>query len=172
MSNLIDIERAAKKFAEAREHLTTIVTTMNEGIETIKRDNIKRLKKAVANAAEEHDALKALIEATPASFVKPRSTVFHGIKLGFQKSKGKIDWADSEQVIKLIKKHFPEQADVLIATTEKPVKEALNGLSAAELKKIGCNVNEGGDVVFIKPADSAVDKMVDALLKDATAEVE
>ncbi len=172
MSNLSDIERAAKKFADARDHLTTIVTTMNEGIEIIKRDNIKRLKKAVANAAEEHDALKALIAASPTSFVKPRSTVFHGIKLGFQKSKGKIDWGDEDQVVKLIKKHFPEQADVLIATTEKPVKEALNGLSAAELRRIGCNVIEGGDIVFIKPADSAVDKMVTALLKDATAEVE
>ena len=32
-------------------------------------------------------------------------------------------------------------------------------------------VTDGGDAVFIKPADSAVDKMVDALLKDATAEV-
>lgn len=172
MSNLTEIERAAKKFSEARDYLATIVTTMNEGIETIKRENIKRLKKAVVNAAEEHDALKALIEDSKASFVKPRTATFHGIKLGFQKSKGKIDWADADQVVKLIKKHFPEQADVLIATTEKPVKEALNRLTAAELKRVGCNVTEGGDMVLIKPADSAVDKMVEALLKDATAEVE
>jgi hypothetical protein len=92
--------------------------------------------------------------------------------LGYQKGKGKIDWEDPDQVVRLIKKHFPEQADVLIATSEKPVKEALNGLSAAELKKIGVSVVEGGEVIFIKPTDSAVDKMVDALLKEATQDIE
>jgi hypothetical protein len=172
MATLNEIERSAKKYAEAREHLASIVAAMNEGIEAIKRDNMKRLKKAVAEAANHHDALKALIEQAPQLFVKPRSITLNGIKLGFQKGKGKIKWDDPEQVVRLIKKHFPEQADVLIATTEKPVKEALNGLTAAELKKIGISVTEGGDAVFIKPADSAVDKMVDALLKDATAEVE
>lgn len=171
MATLNDIERSAKKYADARDHLAGIVAAMNEGIEAIKRDHMKRLKKAVADAAEHHDALKALIEKAPGCFVRPRSVIFHGIKLGFQKGKGKIEWDDADQVVRLIKKHFPEQADVLITTSEKPVKEALNGLTAAELKKIGISVTEGGDAVFIKPADSAVDKIVDALLKDATAEV-
>lgn len=171
MASLADIERSAKHYAEAREHLAGIVATMNEGIETIKRDHMKRLKKAVNEAAERHDALKSLIETAPGCFIRPRSVVFHGIKLGFAKGKGKIEWDDADQVVRLIKKHYPEQADVLIATSEKPAKEALANLTAAELKKLGVSVTDGGDAVFIKPADSAVDKMVDALLKDATAEV-
>lgn len=171
MATLAEIERSAKHYAEAREHLAGIVATMNEGIETIKRDHMKRLKKAVNEAAERHDALKALIETAPGCFIKPRSVIFHGIKLGFQKGKGKIEWDDADQVVRLIKKHYPEQADVLIATSERPAKEALANLTAAELKKLGISVTDGGDAVFIKPADSAVDKMVDALLKDATAEV-
>lgn len=171
MATLNDIERQAKKYAEARESLADIVTTMNTGIETIKRDNMKRLKKAVNEAAEQHDRLKALIEAAPGCFIKPKTQTLHGIKLGFQKGKGKIAWEDPDQVVRLIKKYFPEQADVLINTTEKPVKDALNNLTSAELKTLGISVTEAGDAVFIKPADSAVDKMVDALLKDATAEV-
>ena len=171
MASLADIERSAKHYAEAREHLAGIVAAMNEGIETIKRDHMKRLKKAVNEAAERHDALKTLIETAPGCFIKPRSVVFHGIKLGFAKGKGKIEWDDADQVVRLIKRHYPEQADVLIATSEKPAKEALANLTAAELKKLGVSVTDGGDAVFIKPADSAVDKMVDALLKDATAEV-
>lgn len=171
MATLADIERSAKHYAEAREHLAGIVAAMNEGIETIKRDHMKRLKKAVNEAAERHDAPKALIETAPSCFVKPRSVIFHGIKLGFQKGKGKIEWDDADQVVRLIKKHYPEQADVLIATSERPAKEALANLTAAELKKPGISVTADSDAVFIKPADSAVDKMVDALLKDATAEV-
>ena len=171
MASMNDIQRAAQKYSEARDSLAVIVGAMNAGIEEIKRDNMKRLKKAVAEAAEKHDALKALIETSPGCFIKPRSIILNGIKLGYQKGKGKIEWDDADQVVRLIKKHFPEQTDVLVATSERPAKEALAQLTAAELKKIGISVTDGGDAVFIKPADSAVDKMVDALLKDATAEV-
>lgn len=171
MTSLVDIETRAKKYAEAREDLAGIVAALNDGIKALKRDHMKRLKKAVADAAERHDALKALIEDAPELFVKPRTVVFHGIKLGYQKGKGKIEWDDADQVVRLIKKHFPEQADVLVATTERPAKDALAQLTAAELKKLGISVTDGGDAVFIKPADSAVDKMVDALLRDATEEV-
>lgn len=171
MTTLNDIERSAKKFAEAREHLAGIVAAMNEGIEAIKRDNMKRLKKAVSEAAEHHDALQALIETAPECFVKPRSVVLHGIKCGYQKGKGKIEWDDADQVVRLIKKHYPEQADLLIITHEMPAKEALGQLTTAELKKLGISIVEGSDTVFIKPADSAVDKLVDALLKDATEEM-
>lgn len=171
MTSIVDIETSAKKYAESREHLAGIVAALNEGIEALKRDHMRRLKKAVADAAERHDTLKALIEDAPELFVKPRTVVFHGIKLGYQKGKGKIEWDDADQVVRLIKKHFPEQADVLVATSERPAKEALAQLTAAELKKLGISVTDGGDAVFIKPADSAVDKMVDALLRDATEEV-
>ena len=49
-------------------------------------------------------------------------------------------------------------------------KEALAQLSAAELKKIGVTLSEAGDQTVVRPVDSEVDKMVDALLKAATGE--
>lgn len=170
MPSLADIETRAKKYADARERVTAIVTALNEAMDLLKKSELPKLRKAIASTAEHHDALKALITDAPDLFVKPKTVTFHGLRLGYMKGKGKIEWADADQVVRLIKKHFPEQADVLIATTEKPVKDAINGLTAAELKKIGISVTEGGEVVFIKPVDSAVDKLVEALLKDATAE--
>ena len=50
------------------------------------------------------------------------------------------------------------------------MKEALAQLSAAELKKIGVTLSEAGDQTVVRPVDSEVDKMVDALLKAATGE--
>lgn len=172
MATLEQIELQAKKFAVEREKLTEIVSSLNEGIDALKRGHMPRLKNAVNRAAEAHDALQALVAESPDQFVKPKSVVFHGIKVGFQKEKGKIEWDDVDQVVKLIKKHFPDQADVLIATSEKPVKDALNNLSAAELKKIGVNITSDGDVAFIRPTDSEVDKMVTALLKAVTQDEE
>lgn len=168
MTTLNEIEARAKLYAEARERLAGIVADLNAGIEALKRQAMPDLKRAIARASTHHDQLRSLIDNAPELFVRPRSVVFHGIKLGFQKGKGKIEWDDADQVVRLIKKHFPDQADVLIVTSEKPAKDALNNLTVAELKKLGISVIEGGDAIFIKPTDSAVDKMVDALLKDAT----
>ena len=39
-------------------------------------------------------------------------------------------------------------------------------MSVSDLKKIGVTVIETGDEVFIKPTDSEIDKLINALLKD------
>ncbi|AQW30515.1 host-nuclease inhibitor Gam family protein [Ralstonia syzygii subsp. celebesensis] len=167
-TTLASIETSAKTYAEARASLAEIVAAMNDGIEALKREHLPALKRAVTRAAARHDELKALIDDAPDLFVKPRTIIFHGVKLGYQKGKGGIAFDDATQVVKLIRRHLPEQADVLIAVKEAPAKDALAQLSAADLKRIGCTVIETGDAVVIKPTDSEVDKMVDALLKDAT----
>jgi tryptophan 2,3-dioxygenase len=172
MNTLSTIEKQAAKFAAAREVLSSLVAELTNAMDALKADALPSIKRAIERAAEHHDRLRVLVEESPKLFQKPRSKVFHGIKLGFQKSKGKIEFEDADRVCALIKKHFPDQADVLIQTKEKPAKDALNNLTAAELKRLGINVTEGGDVVFIRPVDSAVDKMVDALLKAATEEPE
>lgn len=168
MTKLTDIEPTAKAYAEARAKVADIVTDLNSGIEALKRDHMPALKRAIARAAEKHDQLKQIIEANPDLFIKPRTVIYHGVKLGMQKGKGGIAFDDAEQVVRLIKKHYPEQADVLVVTTEKPAKDALAQLTVAELKKVGCTVVDAGDAVVIKPTDSEVDKLVDTLLKGAT----
>lgn len=171
MTTMEQIEKQAKAHAIAREKLGEIVGAMQDGIEAIKRSHMVKLKAAVNKAAETSEELRALIEQSPELFVKPKSVVFHGIKLGFAKEKGRIEFDDAEQVIKLIRKHYPDLADSLISTTEKPSKDALNLLTAAELKKIGVTVTADADAVFVRATDSEVDKMVTALLKGATEEV-
>lgn len=170
MTSLADIEKQAKRYSDQRAVVIEIVSALNTALEALKKPEMPRLRRAVARAAELHDELKALIEATPDLFQKPKTVTFHGIRLGYIKGKGKIEWDDPDQVVRLIEKHFPEQAEVLIATSKRPIKEALNNLTAAELRRLGVAVTEGGEAVFIKPVDSAVDKMVDALLAAATEE--
>ncbi|MCZ7655552.1 MAG: hypothetical protein M5R42_16805 [Rhodocyclaceae bacterium] len=95
----------------------------------------------------------------------PRPSSCTACESATHESKGKIEWESDEQVIRLIRKHLPELADVLIATVEKPSKDGLAALAVADLKRIGVTVTDAGDQVPSKPADSALDKMVDALLK-------
>ena len=171
MSNFDDIQLAAKKLRAERDTLTERVTFLNDAIETAKRVSMRGVRNSVAAVTQAHADLLAAIGQAPTLFDKPRSMVLHGIKFGFQKGTGKLDWEDDEQVARLVRKHFAEQFDVLVKTTEKPVKSALAGLTVAELKRIGVTVESTGDVVFAKDTTAEVDKLVKALLKGAEDEV-
>lgn len=171
MNNDFDpIEKAAKALRAARDLLAERATALQDELDAATRRKLPGLRNAVAAVAQMDADLKAAIEQSPALFVKPRTVVLHGLKLGYQKGKGKIDWEDDEQVVKLIRRHFPEQFDVLCQTTEKPIKAALAGLTVAELKKLGITVEETGDVVFVKDSTASVDKLVKALLKGVEEE--
>lgn len=170
MATMNEIERLTKVFAERHGALAEIVAEVNEAIEAIKRRHLPTIKRRVGASAEAHAELKAEIESSPELFVKPRTIVAHGIRVGFQKGKGKIDFDDEERVVELIHKLLPKESDVLLITTEKPSKDALLRLDVATLKKLGCSVEEAGDQVVIKPTDSNVDRLVRALLKDAIDE--
>jgi phage host-nuclease inhibitor protein Gam len=169
MSTLTDLDRCARLYADARDNLSGIVTDLTAGIEALKRRAMPDLKRAVARAAEHHDALLSLIADAPELFVKPKTLTLHGIRLGYVKQKGSIAWDDADAVVAAIQKYLPEQAEALIRWTAKPLKEALNQLGVADLKRIGCRVIDTGEAVVIKPVDSEVDRLVDALLRDATA---
>ncbi len=166
MATLGQIEQLTKEYADARGRLCKTMRDLHDTIESLKRQYLPGIKLQVSIAKEKKDCLKAAIEDSPALFEKPRTIIITGIKVGFEKGRGKIEWASDEVVVRLIKKHFPEQADILIKTTEKPLKKPLARLSVAELKRIGVTVEETGDVVYIKPVDSEVDKLVEALLEE------
>jgi hypothetical protein len=164
--DLATIDRFTKEYADARQTLADRVQTLNDGIEEFKRKLLPGIKKAVNTAAEKKAVLSSAVQDGAHLFAKPRTVVMYGVKVGLEKGKGTIDWDDGDQVIKLIKKYFPDQADVLIKKTEKPIKKALAQLSVQELKKLGITVEETGDQVVIKGTDSEVDKLVKALLKE------
>lgn len=170
MTTALDtINKQAEAFSKARSALADKVQALNDAMAELKRANLSEVKRLLNRAAEAEARLFAEIEANPQCFVKPKTLVIAGVKLGYQKSKGGIAFDDSDAVVARIKKHFPDQADVLIQTKEAPVKTALAQLTAAELKRLGVSVTEAGDQIVIKTTDSEIDKTVEALLKAASA---
>ena len=167
MTTLTDIEARAKTYAAAREKLTNFVAELNTAIAALKKDHLPAIKRALARAAEEQAELQALIAGAPELFTKPRTKILHGVKVGYVKAKGTLQVADEARTVALIRRHFPDQAETLIRTTETPHKPGLLQLNVADLKRLGCTVTETGDEIVIKAVDSEVDKMVEALLKDA-----
>jgi len=174
MSALSEVEVLTKQFADAHAASVAIVQDLNDEIEKLTRAARAKFKEALAREAERAVRLKAAIDASPDLFIKPRTLIFHGIKIGYQKQKGKLEIPKEsyEQVVKLIKKYFIDRADMLIITKEEPSKKNLADLTGAELKKLGLTIEDTGDKIVIAPTDSAVDKMFKAFLKETIGDLE
>ena len=170
METLSKIETLTKTYSDAREALAGKVRGLEAKINAEKELKLPAIKAALAKTKEAEARLKAAIDAHPELFAKPRTQIFHGVKVGYMKSKGSITWEDADTVVKLIGKHFGERIDELTRKKVVPDKDALSKLAAVELKKLGVSVTNDTDAIVVKPVDGEVDKIVNALLKDESGE--
>ncbi|MDO8414156.1 MAG: hypothetical protein Q7S51_10255 [Gallionellaceae bacterium] len=168
---IADIEQKARKSSEARAELKELVSQIEEETRALRRLYQKKLLRLIEAAANAENALLQEVEGAPELFEKPLSVVLHGIKCGYQKGRGELVFEDANKVIALIQKHLPEQMDMLVKVSMTPVKTALAQLPVADLKRIGVQVVETGDIAFIKPMDGEVDKLVTALMENFKEEV-
>lgn len=168
--SLTTIDQQTRQYAAARRTLADRIQALEDQLTALKRRKMAGIKSALALMVDSHDLLTQTLADNPDQFQKPRTLIIDGIKVGYRKQKGKIIIASAESTCKHIHHKLPDQAHLLIETTEKPVKAALEQLSGADLKKIGVTLTEDTDQTLIKPTDSALDKLVDALIKDAIEE--
>lgn len=163
--SLNPIETKARIYTEARQRLADAVGELHQAMAALHRDHLPTIRRHLNATYRHENELRALVEANPHLFVKPRTVVLHGIKVGFEKGKGVVVINDPAQCLALIDKKLPELADTLVITERKPSKAAIARLSVQQLKSIGCSVTEAGDRVVVRAVDSAADKLVAALLK-------
>lgn len=170
---LQSLEKLAETYADARGSLAAVVEHMQSRIDRIKQDHMAEIRLRVAQARDAEAALRAGVAVVPELFEKPRSRTFHGIKIGYQKAKGTVTFADEDAVIKRIRAQLPrDQVELLVRIEEKVHKPSVYDLSAADLKRLGIEITGAGDVVFVKDTASEVDALVSALLKESADEVE
>ncbi|MGO1000866.1 host-nuclease inhibitor Gam family protein [Lysobacter sp. CA196] len=167
MTNMTQIEETARRYAAMRDDLGAAINTMNIAFEAIKTEHLDRVRAALRDFNTAEDELHALLLRASELFAKPRTRVFHGVKVGFQKGKGGLAIKDETRTVALIRKHLHDQADALIRVTEKPVKDALQQLEAVTLKKIGVEIVSATDDVVIRATDTDLDKYIKALRGDA-----
>jgi hypothetical protein len=164
---LTTIDFRAKQLADARAILGNRVKNLQAEIDRLRKRHLSGIIDAAGSVGQYQSALRQEIEQHPELFEKPRTITLHGIKVGFQKGKGKIVYLDAAKVCELIRTKLPHEADSLIKVTETPIKEALLNLDIATLKKLGCTVEDTGDQVVIKDAAGEIDKLVQRFLDEA-----
>lgn len=166
------IETLAKAYADRRALLAEKLATVEALLNEVKRKHLKDLRRHVALTAECEADLRTAIDSAPDLFAKPKTRIFHGIKVGFRKGPGALDWEDDEDLVRKIEKYFPDDAETYLLIKKKPKTEALEDLDAATLKRLGVQVGDNDDQVVVKPVESDIERLVKALLKDALDEAE
>ena len=166
-TTLAQIETLTRKFSEHHAMLAGSVADLEDSLAMVRKRYLPTIRAHVARTAKSKSELHAAVAASPGLFEKPRTLIMHGVKVGFTKGKGGIEFEDGDKVVALIRKVFGADAPAYIRTKEEPDKKMLQDMPVSELKRIGCTVADTGDVVVIKPVDGEVEKIVAALLKDA-----
>lgn len=166
MTTLQEIEALTETYADRRDALAEMVESLELEIAAAKKIHLPAIRHAAYETAAAKDALAAALDDGKALFEKPRTRVFHGVKVGWAKAKGSIAWASAERVVSLIRKTLGDAAEDYLIMTEKPNKTALATLDATTLRRLGVEVVHAGDERVIKPTAGDVDKLVDALLSD------
>jgi len=169
-SRLGEIETLTRQFGEAYDSLGAEVGVLTERMEAAKREHLPRLKGLVRAVAERKAKLAAAIDAAAELFVRPRTLVCHGIKVGLQKGKGTLAFDDAETLCTRIAKIYAgdqEKVASLVTLKSVPNRTALAELPASELRRLGVTIEGAGDQVVIKPTDGEVEKVVSALLRES-----
>jgi arsenate reductase-like glutaredoxin family protein len=166
MITIADIEALTRHYAEARSRLAERMQELEDEVARLRRAKLPGIRKALSDAQARRDELAAAVAAAPQLFERPKTVVFAGIRVGYQKGRGAIAWEDDAKVCALIRRHLPDQAETLIKVIERPLKTALAQLSTADLKRIGVQVVETGDEIVIRPVDGDLDRMIERLLAD------
>ena len=163
-----EIERLTAEYARRRDDLRETVDAAQKEMDRVKRSHRAALRRRAGAAADVRAVLLAAIEAGKELFAKPRTRLLSGIRVGWFKRPDRIEVEDESAAIAAIRRKLSaEQADQLIQARERLNRRALRELSARDLMRIGVEAVMDVEEPIAKPADSAIDKLVDALLEGA-----
>ena len=161
---LIQIEPLCAGYDAECVKLEDMIGGLEADLEAVKQKHLAALKRQARVVANREAELHSAVETSPALFVKPRTYIMHGTKVGLASSIGSVVFEDEAQVVKLVEKHFKERFDELVKTEYTPRKDSLRQLTEAELAKLGCAVDGAGEVVIVKRVAGDVEKLINKLI--------
>lgn len=169
---LNELEKAAKDYSTTSRALRKIKETLDEEIEAIRLKYTEQFAEAAKNAGEAYQMLFTLVADSAELFQEKKSMNINGVKFGYQKKKGKIEIDNEEFTINKLHELFPDNADMYLSKKISVSKKALDNLAASDLKKIGVNVIQDSSEPFVKLTDDEIQKMLDAIIKEAAKDAE
>ena len=162
------IEDQARAYAAANAATLRLADDLKAAIATVCAAHVGKIKTAAGAAAVERETLMALLADAADLFVAPRrSLTVDGVRVGWKKERGKVVITDEAAVVKRIEDRLPaDQAELLIRRTAKVHKPGVFDLTAADLKRLGIQIEADSDAPFIKDVEVPIDKLVAGLMDE------
>jgi hypothetical protein len=163
---LVEIERAARDYADRREHLLGHAQVVREHLEAERRKAVPSVTDLTRRCAEAQQRLHNLILRAAHLFEKPRTLILAGVRVGFRVVPGKSTVADD--AVGRLRAQLGADAEKYIRKTEEIDLAAAKQLPAALLARCGITVAPSTDAVVITAGPSDLEKYAAALLNDQT----
>lgn len=168
-----ELTRLAQEFSSAHTELAYLGQQMDAEIARLKAEFATRYRRAQAKVTDRYAALSQAIQAQPELWVKPRTQVVAGVKIGLAKGKGGIAYADEQTVVARIQKLFgDDEAAAYLHIKVTPDKEAIEKLTACQIAKLGCELVNTQDRVVISPVGGEMSTLARQLLKTLAEEAQ
>ncbi|MFO1404681.1 MAG: hypothetical protein U1E96_08870 [Azonexus sp.] len=163
-------QRLAVARREAEARASALEAAISNAVSPLYEAHRAGIDAAAAGVAAAQTELQQLIDAAPQLFARPRSIIQDGVKCGYRKQDDALDWDDEATVIARIRAlpDLCDMAGVLIRTVETLNVSAAAELDASLQRRIGVRTIPGIDQSFISYVDSDIEKMVKAILADAS----
>lgn len=166
MTTIEELNRLTLTQQRCENELTGALTELRDELDTVQRKHLAKIKRLAANFAASESELRAAVNNGRSLFRDRKTMILNGIKVGLRAAAGKLVCEDEEATVKLIRKHFPDLAEALIAVEEFPKIAVVKGtLAEADWKKIGCALEGVGDHVVVSSVDSEVEKTIATMVK-------
>ena len=169
---LPEIESRTGIFAVEHRALGFLINKLETELAALKARHIVNIGKQFTCTANAKLKLSFALQQNPGLFEKPRTRVFDGVKVGYQKQKGSIIMADEPTTIARMQKILGDDEAAHYLNVKVTVnKTAINDMPAETMRKLGIELTADTDAIIIKPMDSALEKSINALLADVTSEL-
>jgi phage host-nuclease inhibitor protein Gam len=166
MAEIATIEIAAKLYADEVKKLAVAMDNMESEIAAVRARYDGSIAALVGAVEASYEDVYRYIEESPAQFDKPKTLTFDNtVKVGYIKARDKYDYEDDELLAMRIANVLPSRHKALVKTKVSIVKEALKGLTEAELGLIGVQFTPGGDAPIVKLLLPDVEKFIERYLK-------
>jgi len=166
-----DIEALAMHYRGARDRLADRLHRLEAEVDTLRQAAIHDLRRAVTDVAQVRSELSIAIADAPEEWVKPRTRIYHAIRVGLRARPEKLVIADKTLTMQLIHERLPEAMEVvLIRVKPEPVMSAIKELDRETLTSIGIHVTPPTDEVVISDALTELEALLNTLLGDALSD--
>jgi hypothetical protein len=165
-----DLDQLTKAHAANELELTTALTELRDELDAVQRKHLTRIKRIAGNFAASESDLRAAVDNGRHLFSDRKTMVLNMIKVGLRSTAGSLVFEDKAATVKLIRKLFPDLADVLIASEESPkVSVIKTTLDESDWKKIGGVIEGEGEQIVVSSTASDVEKTIGTMIKKLVA---